>query len=68
MANNVLLVVEHQVRAVSRIFVGVTLFAALADFARRASKWNHPNSWHWSNPYLFVDYHQGLLNALRPAL
>ena len=55
MSNNVLLVVEHQVRAVCRSFVGVTMFAALADFARRASKRNHPNSWHWSNPYLFVD-------------
>ena len=55
MSINVLLVVEHQVRAVCRSFVGVTMFAAFADFARRASKRNHPNSWHWSNPYLFVD-------------
>ena len=46
MANNVLLVVEHQVTAVSRSFEAVTKFAALADFSRGASKKCHPNSWH----------------------
>ena len=54
MANNVLVVVEHQVTAVSRSFEAVTKFAALADFLRVASKKNHPNSWHRSNPNLLV--------------